>query len=96
MKKMSLFWFKDEGEQCDKHSGSLKWLRGTPSWLPAKKQGPWSHSHKELNYVKNVNELGSHLIPRALGKEDGHADTPTLTCEVLSGRPTRAILPTDF
>jgi len=40
-------------------------LRVAPDWQPARKWGPQSSSHKELNLANNLNELRSRSFPTA-------------------------------
>lgn len=48
----------------------LEGLRVAWGWEPMKKQGPHSHSCKELNSANKLYELGSGISPMASRKEN--------------------------
>lgn len=42
-------WLKDVAEHVTQHTGVLQELRVAPTWQPARKWGPQSHSYREIN-----------------------------------------------
>lgn len=57
IRRVCLCWLEDGGNNGMRKLASIKELREFPGWFLARKQGPQSYGHKELNCANNLREL---------------------------------------